>query len=261
MQNSIRTMVDAICQILKGDVICIYLFGSAVMDDFRPGWSDIDFVCLTAHEITDAQAQQLLPLRQTLLQEDPSNPFFRSFEGIITSLGEFQHQAFSKVVYWGTSGQRIRGAYEFDVFSQYSLIQYGRLLYGTDIRATFSLPTYADLVEGVRAHYHTIRDHAQTTGPSLYSCGWLLDIARCIYTLKTGDIISKTDAGQWALEQGLCPDPNHLRRTLEIRRVPYQHQGDEEIRAWLSTLGPTVQRFADALQLQLEAATSLCSSQ
>ena len=186
------------------------------------------------------------------MKSDPANPYFRSFEGIITSVAEFQSNRFSKVVYWGTSGQRIRTSYAFDVFSQYSLMRYGQLLWGTDMRNTLSLPTYAELVSGVQAHYLAIRNHAQTTDSSLYSCGWLLDIARCLYTLKTGELISKTGAGRWALEMGLCPEPEQLRKAREIRTEPMRYHNDREIQRWLSSLGPSVQRFADVLQKELE---------
>lgn len=261
MQKSIQTMVSSLREILGGDVVCIYMFGSAAMDDFRVGWSDIDFLCLTGHELTDTQALRLLPLRQTLLEVYPFNPYFRSFEGIITSVEEFRANTFSTVVYWGTSGQRIRSSYAFDVFSQYSLMRYGRLLFGTDIRDTFSLPTYPELVNGVREHYLAIRNHAQTTDSSVYSCGWLLDIARCLYTLKTGGIISKTDAGYWALKEELCPEPNQLRKALQIRCEPMRYRDDVEIQHWLSGLGPAVQRFADILQQELEIAAGLRPSQ
>lgn len=256
MQNAIERMCNAICDILHDNVLCMYLFGSVTMDDFQPGWSDIDFLCLTEHPITDTQAQLLLPLRQTLLKNEPGNPYYRSFEGIITSLEEFRSEQFSKVVYWGTSGQRIRSSYKFDVFSQYSLLRHGRLIRGTDVREQFTMPSYAELVRGVEKHYQSIRQYTVTTGPELYSCGWLLDIARCLYTLKTGDLISKTEAGRWALAHNLCPEPEQMRKTLEIRLSPEQYREDWDVQVWLSSLGPTVQRFADVLEQDITAYSS-----
>jgi len=60
----------------------------------------------------------------------------------------------------------------------------------------------------VERHYGAIRKHAVTTDESLYAAGRLLDIARCLYTLRTGKVIARTQAGRWALEQGLAPDEN-----------------------------------------------------
>lgn len=54
----------------------------------------------------------------------------------------------------------------------------------------------------------------------MYSCGWLLDIAQGLYTLRTGTLIAKTSAGEWALAEWLCPDADALRHTLTLRRNP-----------------------------------------
>lgn len=70
----------------------------------------------------------------------------------------------------------------------------------------------------------------QKTGRSIYSFGWILDIARCIYTLRTCKIIVKTDAVEWALENNLCPDPDALRIALEVRRSLLEHKEDKHLR-------------------------------
>ena len=81
MKNAIDAMVNEIIRIMDGDVYGIWLYGSVVMDDFRPGWSDIDFVVLTRGEISETRAEQLLTLRQQMLEKEPGNPYYRSFEG------------------------------------------------------------------------------------------------------------------------------------------------------------------------------------
>ena len=90
----------------------------------------------------------------------------------------------------------------------------------------------------------------QTDG-TLYSCGWLLDIARGIYTLRTGEVIAKTKAGEWALQQGLCPVEKELERALQVRRSPLLYRDQPEVKRWLCTLGPAVQRFADVLEKEI----------
>lgn len=108
---------------------------------------------------------------------------------------------------------------------------------------------YAD----VKHHYETIRKYVQKTGRSFYSFGWMLDIARCIYTLRTGKIIAKTDAADWALENNLCPDPDALRIALEVRRSPLNHKEDKQTFDYAETLAEPIQRFADVLQKELTA--------
>lgn len=251
MNRSIDVMAKNISAILGDKIVCIYLYGSVVMDDFKLGWSDIDILCLTKEEISDYEAEQLVDLRQKLLKKEEANPYFRSFEGAIVSIDEFKKNQYSKVVYWGTSGQRITDKFYFNVFSLYELIKYGQLILGNDIRNELVLPTNEELRDGVQQHYKTIRKYAVETGESLYSCGWLLDIARCIYTLRYHDIISKTKAGEWALKNNLCPEVDQLCYTLQIRNKPLEYKEQLEVKEWLSSLGISVQLFADVLKREL----------
>ena len=78
--------------ILGGD-LSLYLYGSAVLDDFRLGWSDIDLLCV-APRIPDEALERLVPLRQTLLEEEPDNPYYRSFEGLLALTGAEQPGAY-----------------------------------------------------------------------------------------------------------------------------------------------------------------------
>lgn len=251
MNKSINTMVNSLYSILGKNIVCIYLYGSVPMNDFQLGWSDIDILCIIKETVSDIEAEQLVELRQNLLKEDETNQYYRSFEGAIVSLDEFMKNQYTKVVYWGTSGQRITDKYTFDVFSLYELIKYGQLIFGKDIRHKLVLPTYEELKSGVRQHYQAIRKCAIETDKSIYSCGWLLDIARCIYTLRYNDIISKTSAGEWIIQEKTCPVKEQMLRTLQIRNNPSQYKEQSEIKDWLNSLGPSVQLFADVLEKEL----------
>lgn len=250
MLHAVARMMDEIAAIMRGDVYGAWLYGSAVLGDFHPGWSDIDFVVLVNGPLSESQAEKLLTLRQDMLKAEPDSLYYRSFEGVIASLNEYRSQSFHRLVYWGTSGQRITDRYAPDAFSLFELAKYGKPIYGGK---TWILPPPGreELAAAVRAHYDAIRKYAQQTSDSIYSCGWLLDIARCIYTLRNNDIISKTQAGFWALEEHLFPDETPLRKTLEIRQRPFVFKDREDIRLWLKGLGPVVQRYADVLELEL----------
>ena len=109
------------------------------------------------------------------------------------------------------------------------------------------------MIRAVREHYESIRKYAVQTNESLYSCGWLLDIARCVYTLRYSGVIAKTQAGIWALEEHLFPDEEPLRKTIEIRKAPWRFKDSESTRRWLAGLGPVVQRYADVLEEELRS--------
>ncbi len=244
-------MTDRIVRILDRQVHSIWLYGSAVLDDFRPGWSDIDLLVLAEGQITRQQALQLVGLRQAMTEAEPDEPDYRSFEGIIADRKEYFTGKFTRLVYWGTSGQRITDHFQQDVFSKYELAEYGISVYGEKDRSIFPRPSGADLRSAVEQHYESIRKYAVQTDEKLYSCGWLLDIARCIYTLRHGGIIAKTRAGFWALSEHLFEDEEPLKKALEIRQHPAAYKEREDVKQWLKGLGPAVQQYADVLEREL----------
>ena len=251
MDQSIAKMADRITGILGGKPPEVWLYGSVVLDDFRPGWSDIDLLVLTNGQITPGQAGALLTLRQEMTQEEPENRYYRAFEGIIAEKAEYLSGSFIRLVYWGTSGQRITDRYAQDAFSAFELAKYGRCVCGGGDRSIFTAPSRDALAEAVRRHYDAIRRCAVRTNGSLYACGWLLDIARCIYTLRHGGVISKTGAGVWALREHIFEEEEPLRKALAIRREPMAYRDRDDVKQWLKGLGPTVQRYADALEKEL----------
>ncbi len=252
LNRAIHQMTRRITGILNNELHSVWLYGSVVLDDFRPGWSDIDLLVLSNHPISEDQAQQLVELRQILLEKEPGNPYYRSFEGVIADRNEYFTGAFSRLVYWGTSGQRITDHYQPDVFSAFELAKYGRSVSGENDRSIFVEPSAAELKAAVKQHYESIRRYAVQTDEKLYSCGWLLDIARCIYTLRHQDVIAKTQAGIRALEEHLFAEEEPLKKALEIRRNPTAYKDREEVRQWLKSLGPVVQQYADVLEREIK---------
>lgn len=248
LKNSIDVVTKAIVGILAENAPSVYLYGSVTLDDFRLGWSDIDILVLTQTQLTPQQADRLLRLRQELTEREPDNPCFRLFEGGMLRLSAFLTDSEDRVVYWGTSGERITNRYTFDSFCQKELLENGVLLYGGDVRDSMRRPTYEDLRVDVRRHYETIRTYGGKTGGSLHSFGWLLDISRCIYTLRTGQIIAKTKAGEWALENGLCPDPAALEAALRVRNAPELFQKDAALQTYAAHLGTAIRQYADVLE-------------
>ena len=139
----------------------------------------------------------------------------------------------------------------FDCFSMVELLDFGILLAGEEVRPMMHRPSREELRRGVEEHLRSIRQYGSSTGESLYSYGWLLDISRCLYTLETGGIIAKTAAGDWALERGLCPVPGTLREALAVRRCPEAFHTDAEVRRRAAQLGDEVQQYGKVLEERL----------
>lgn len=239
LNEAIQVITNEICSILSDNKPAIYLYGSVALGDFKPGWSDIDILVLTEHETTEQQAETLVGLRQALLERYPGNPYFRLFEGGMFSANAFLQGNNERTVYWGTSGQRITDSYQMDSFSKTVLLDSGILLYGEDIRSKMAYPAYAQMRDDIARHVQAARTHGVVVG-------WLLDIARGIYTLRTGKIIAKTAAGEWALDERLCPDADILRKAVQIRREPLCYSKEDK-----SVDNAVIQRFADVLEGEL----------
>lgn len=170
-QLAINTIVREISGILSDCEPSIYMYGSSVLNDFRLGWSDLDILVLTSKQITEEQAKSLVGLRQAMLIDEPDNPYYRSFEGGMLTLDAFLSKKTDRVVYWGTSGERITDKYAFDSFGMAELVESSILLYGKDARKELKYPSFHELYADVKRHYETIRKYAHTTGRSFYSFG------------------------------------------------------------------------------------------
>ena len=116
--------------------------------------------------MTEKQAEMLVGLRQAMLAEAPDNLYYRSFEGGMLTLDAFLSNKPDRVVYWGTSGERITDRYAFDSFGMAELSESSVLLYGKDVRKELKYPTFHELYADIKRHYETIRKHAQSTGRS-----------------------------------------------------------------------------------------------
>ncbi len=242
LRLAINTMAVSIYRILADNAPSIYLYGSVPAEDYRPGWSDIDLLVLTADPITEAQADALLHLRQILCTLDPDTPHYRLFEGGMLDLGSFLEDEETRVVYWGTTGERIKATHAFSALDRASLLQNGQLLLGRDVRRHIDMPDFQEILAATGEHLTSIETHG-AGGRSIYAYGWLLDAARCMYTLVNGRLTTKTEAAQWALDERLCPCPAELSMALTIRRQPDLIR-DESVLDYAEGLTDAIQTYA-----------------
>ena len=251
MKHTIDVLLHELRVCLDDCRLTVYIYGSVAYGDFRLGLSDIDILVLAGRPLTSKEAERLVGLRGELTAREMTNQYYRLFEGGILSLDGFLSGADDRVVYWGTNGERICERYELNSLELTSLMN-GILLCGDDIRGQLRLPDYSELTADIRRHYETIRKYARLTRRSLHSFGWLFDIARGIYTLRYGGLISKTAAARWALESRLCPDLDLMKYALDVRLNPLGHMDDTTLDL-AARLGEPIQRFADILGRELSA--------
>ena len=220
------------------------IYGSITLDDFCQGWSDIDFLLLTEKTLDIHLAQELVTFRQQLSDENCEN--FRLFEGSILSKKAFLESTNDVVVYWGTSGQRIMDNCQLDVFSRIVLLENGELAFGDDFCHLMSFPKRAEIINAIKTQLDIVRKYGNAHAE------WLFNIARCLYTLQTNQVISKTKAGEWAISQNLCPNLDVMKQALKMRKSKEIHKNSTETKAWFATLNPFIQSFADVLERELK---------
>ena len=249
LRLALNTMAVTLQRILEPCDPSIYLYGSVTTEDYRHGWSDIDLLVLTQSPITGDQADMLVDLRQTLAGRDPDTPHYRCFEGGMLDLGSFLTGEETRVVYWGTTGQRVRGTHPLSAFDRCSLLQTGQLLLGRDVRRHIDMPDFPEILAAIAHHAEAIRTHGRGSR-SLYAYGGLLDGARCRYTLVNGRLTTKTAAAQWALDEHLCPCPAELAMALTVRRQPELIR-DESVLDYAEHLTDAIQSYAALLEKAL----------
>lgn len=246
---AINTLTVTLARLLADNEPSIYLYGSITAEDFHLGWSDIDLLVLTAEPIRPEQANTLVLLRQTLMDLDPDTPQYRLFEGGMLDLRSFLGDDATTVVYWGTTGQQIKEHHAFSPFDRASLLQNGQLLWGKDVRRHIETPTFTEIHAAIAQHLQAILEHGKGER-SIYAYGWLLDIARCMYTLVNGKLTTKTEAAQWALNEQLCPCPEALSMALMVRRQP-ELIHDENVLRYAEGLTEAIQSYAMLLKKAL----------
>lgn len=248
---SINGMVREISRILADCGPTIYLYGSSALNDFRLGWSDVDILVLTEKQISESQANLLVNLRRTMLADEPDNLYYRSFEGAMLTRSAFLANADDRVIYWGTSGERITDRYLLDGFGKTELIESSILLYGKDIRKELRYPDLHELYADVNRHYKTIRKYAQSTGRNfILSVGcWIYLVA---YTHFAQARLFLKQSGRGLLKT-TSPGCARLTTALNVRKCPLKYRYDKDTFDYAETLGEVVQHFADALEKELKA--------
>jgi hypothetical protein len=183
----------------------LYLAGSAVLDDFRPNTSDIDFVAVTATPLDNAASAAIARAHARMRKRFPR----QLFDGLYVTWDELKHEPHNacNAVTWQTLahyGRACRGPQPAD------------LKIWTDPDA-LTRWTFDNLDTYWRPLVKSSRSWMALTG---YGAVWIvLGITRLHYTLATGGIISKEGAGIYALQT--FPEKWHriVNECLRIRRA------------------------------------------
>ena len=223
----VNDFVTAVCRIIPDTIEGIYLTGSITLNDFYPEKSDIDFIVLCRGLPNEKEKKELLRIHQQISRRVRKPDLSGHYLDItrINALHTVQIQALAY-----QEGKLRKINFELAPVYLWELTANAITVYGTKPE---SLPIRIDhatlnafLFNNMNSYWNTwIRHHSSFLNRKVLL--WLfprltewviLGMARQLCTLETGQIVSKTEAGQYGLKD--LPAKFHpvFRQAIDIRK-------------------------------------------
>ena len=190
--------------VLGEELYGMYLYGSLASGDFNSHSSDIDFLVVTTHSLTDWQVAALETLHLDLARS-PSQ-WARKLEGSYLPLQMLpRYQPNAPPVPQINEGRFFIAQLGVDwVLQRHILREHERMIAGPSIRERIDPVTPEQIRQAVRELLRTwwtgiLRD-PDRLNDSAYQAYAVLSMCRALYTLQHGELCSKPVAARWALE-------------------------------------------------------------
>ena len=199
VRHIIDRLIDELNEILSGDLIGIYLYGSLVSGDFEIAVSDIDLVVVLARDLSAGQFQTLQMMHARVVGDHPewedrlelayiSRRALWTFRNAESTIG---------IISPGEPFHLIQAGEDW-LISWYDLRQHGIALQGPPIKTLINpIPMY-DWLNAVREHICAYRRSVMDAADIMYLSYIVLTVARGVYTLAHGRAASKVKAAAWA---------------------------------------------------------------
>ena len=204
MDTVINSFVERSKEILRDNLVGIYLHGSAVMGCFNPAKSDIDLITVVKdsipNEVKRAYMDMVVDLNgkgpakgieMSIVRQDVCRPFVypTPFE-LHFSVAHLQWYKDDPEDYIS----KMKGE-DKDLAAHFTIIEHrGRCLYGAPVKETFSDVPAQDYTDSI---WNDIADaEEEINDDPVYL---ILNLARVLAYLKDGQVLSKKEGGEWAL--------------------------------------------------------------
>lgn len=238
----LQELLDGILPILGEQFFGMYLFGSLVMGDFDEA-SDIDVAIITTTRVTDEQFLALKKMHNCIAA-GPS-PLAVHMEVSYLTLDQLKRYDPKNAVHpqlQRDPGEELKIQNHARVVERWVLREKGASVYGPPVRDRIDPITQDDLRASAREILTDwlipllqVPQPFQTRG---YQSFTVLSLARILYTLRYGELVSKPFAAHWAQEtldsrwsplieralfgrkhSQLPVDPEDAKQTLELGRL------------------------------------------
>lgn len=227
-ERALATWLDVHDRVAPGLIEGLYAVGSIALDDWQPR-SDIDIVAVTADPATEADAE-LLELAHAEFIRVHDGP---AVDGPVLAWGDLAVPPVPVLRPWTLDGEFHHDGecFEINPVTWYTLAEYGVVVRGqpaADLGVAVAVDERRAFVrENVDTYWRIARDDlARAAGtpdrsafPAVVVEWCALGVARMLVTFETGDVASKTVAGEWTAERL----PSHaalLRAAIDIRATP-----------------------------------------
>ncbi|HEX6288432.1 MAG TPA: aminoglycoside adenylyltransferase domain-containing protein [Herpetosiphonaceae bacterium] len=231
--------------ILKHDFLGMYLCGSLASGDFNRQSSDIDFVIVTADELSDKVIAALAAMHDRIAASGPR--WAKKLEGSYIPQRLLRRYDPSYERYPSINERRFYvGGHGSDwVIQRQIMREHGIVVAGPDPQLLIDPVGPDDLRRAVlatlREWWSQLLDDPARLHSREYQVFAVLTMCRALYTLQHGSLASKPVAARWArqtlgepwsamIERALAwpcnPQPDHLSETLDFIR--YTLEGTEQ---------------------------------
>ena len=205
IDSLINGFVEQSKEILRENLVGVYLHGSSVMGCFNPQKSDIDLIIVVSHPLTDSEKRKYTDMvvefnamgpakgiEMSIVLRDVCKPFVypTPFE-LHFSAGHLNWYKDDPTEYI----RRMNGT-DKDLAAHFTIInKRGRCLYGTPIEDVFAEVPSDDYMDSI---WFDIKGAAEEiTENPMYL---ILNLARVLAYKEDGLVLSKKEGGEWALE-------------------------------------------------------------
>ena len=204
MDTVIDSFVKRSQEILKDNLVGIYLHGSAVMGCYNPDKSDLDLIVVVKESMTEAVKRSFMDMVVELNSKGPSKGIEMSIvkksvcKPFVYPTPFELHFSVAHIDWYRNDPDnyisKMKGE-DKDLAAHFTIITHrGKCLYGASIKDTFADVPTQDYIDSI---WNDIADaEEEITDNPMYL---ILNLARVLAYLNDGLVLSKKEGGEWAL--------------------------------------------------------------
>jgi hypothetical protein len=205
INSVLQELLSGVRAILGRRFVGMYLDGSLAIGDFEPDKSDLDFVVVTDGELSAQTFGDLKALHERIATG--ASKWTKELEGSYIPQRALRHDRRPPAHPYIDRGSTLAMVHQesgYWVIHRHMLREHGVVLTGPPPRRLIDPVPPNELREAVlgilREWWMPMLVHAPLLQNSFYRCYAVLTMARTLYTIRHGAIVSKPVAARWAEE-------------------------------------------------------------